>query len=115
MAALRAKQKHMVKDVRMKIMVSVKQEHIDRGCPQNSRICPIALAFRDIVRKDVNVSVSTGLAALSYIGEDKQNHCAAVYHAARSKIIGFDVNGKMEPFDMEVDIPQDYLKEVENG
>lgn len=89
------------------MLVKVTQEYIDKGCPQSSKYCPVALAVSDLVKDRVWITV--GLYSIVLGNNDLGG--VTLFHCERSKIIRFDVKRKMNPFEFDLEIPKDYLKE----
>lgn len=87
----------------MKIQVT--KEHIKNGVCSSPTKCMVALAISDVVHKDVKVSVPCPYVAL--------DHMSWIFLALPDEVISairkFDKQSEIEPFEFELEIPQEYL------
>ena len=101
-------------------IVKVTQKHIDNGVGRNSCECPVALAFKDVVRPEVPVFVKCTYASLGMGGFATTLPVNAIkfIHDFDMRAI-IPLNGQPDlkeipqiaPFEFEFDIPEQYLRE----
>jgi hypothetical protein len=92
----------------VKTTINVTQEHIDKGKKGKCRECPIALAVQEKCISEISVGVISGA-----IFFDDDSHPASEMAVEAIRFVwAFDLNGKVEPFSFDLDIPDELLAEV---
>lgn len=94
----------------MNVTVSVTQDDIDHGIPEDGCACPIARAARRAIPSLPELVVGIYELFPSNIGR----HLAELPDAAMAFIDRFDQNGAVEPFEFTLDIPDELIAEVQS-
>jgi len=91
------------------MQIEVTQEHIEKGQQSNCVACPVALALRERLDSDVTLYVAS-----DHVFMVKFPHRVNLRLSAEVQkfIAGFDNKASgLNPFEFELDIPQEYLAE----
>lgn len=94
----------------MLVTVDVTPEDLSNGLPGNCGLCPVALAVRRIVRDDVAIRVSMSI--LSWRWPDYTTGSVDLPWTAENFIKRFDAACEIEPFEFEIDLPDELLAAV---
>ena len=81
------------------VLISVTQEHIDKGVKTSCGSCPIAIAAKEVFIEGIEIAVG-----INCIGID--TYFVDVPGPARRFIRAFDDGKFVRPFSFEIDVPK---------
>lgn len=86
------------------MIIKVTQEHIDKGIPEDTMACPIALALYDAGFKgyDVDIITATDKACAKRLDSKE----IILPNICRDFILDFDHGGLVQPFEFEFTVPE---------
>lgn len=76
------------------MIISVTEKHITTGRPGKCKLCPVALALTEAFGCEYSVA----------LGEAYGNYLFRLPSAVQSAISTYDISGKMEPFQFELNL-----------
>ena len=93
----------------VKMNIRVTQTHIDKGCRGSAYDCPVTRALNEVLIESVTASVGWGSVILStynhkFLEIDLPEIATQFSH-------DFDLDLKVKPFEFELGIPKQFLKE----
>lgn len=91
------------------MIIQVTQEHIDNGLSDDCILCPIALAFFDVLAIGLLAHVSSGGFRLMRRENKEIVHSGYLPKEARYFISRFDDCEETKPISFDVDIPAEFV------
>lgn len=91
------------------MQIRVTQKHINEGEKIHCTECPIALAISDCLKKSYCAGVSMRRYYIHTLPLSQSCINNELPSKAQDFIIKFDCGRSVEPFDFDIDIPEEYL------
>lgn len=91
--------------------VLVKQEHCRHGRVDSIRRCPVALALQDCIKHNAIVSVYDNEVFIYYNENWGSGIWVKLNEETHNKINEFDRTGIFYPCELEINIPENFVKE----
>lgn len=95
--------------------IQVTQEHIDNGFCLSPSQCAVALAISSVCKLNENLRFTVAQSNINFIegidADDEIRQVIATPPEVSDFITRFDRKQPVEPFEFEIDIPKQYLKE----